>query len=373
METCDVLIVGAGPAGATCARELDRAGYSVIILDKQEFPRDKVCAGWVTPAVMESLGIKPEDYAHNNTLQAITAFRTSRIGDHDVYTSYDDVVSYGIRRREFDEYLLRRSGAKLILGEKLASIQKDGDDWIVNEKIRTPLIIGAGGHYCPVARYMGAKLGASELPVAAQEIEFPMTKEQISECPVDAETPELFFTPDLKGYGWIFRKGDYLNIGLGRQDNHKLAAHVDDFVKILQEQGRIPNDLPTRFSGHAYLLYPDAPRKVIADNMLLIGDAAGLAYPQSGEGIRPAIESGLLAAQVILNANRDYSSQQLASYEKELINRFGRRGRGILSKLVPESLKCILAGVLLKMPWFARHVVVQRWFLHNQQAPLLLS
>lgn len=365
METCDVLIIGGGPAGSTCARELTRAGYNVTILDKQTFPRDKVCAGWVTPAVMQSLNVDLDDYAQNNTLQPITAFRTSRIGDNDIYTRYGDVVSYGIRRREFDDYLLRRSGANLRLGEKLQSIEEDNGEWIINGEIRTPLVVGAGGHYCPVARYMGAKLGASELPVAAQEIEFALSPEQLNECPVDAETPELFFTPDLKGYGWIFRKGDYLNIGLGRQDNRKLSSHVEDFVKQLQKQGRVPADLPEKFNGHAYLLYPDAPRKIVADRMFLIGDAAGLAYPQSGEGIRPAIESGMLAAQTIINANRNYSEQELGKYAQQLDERFGKRGRGLASKLMPESMKCTLAGLLLRMPWFARHIVIDRWFLHN--------
>lgn len=372
METCDVLIIGGGPAGSSCARELVRAGYKTTILDKQAFPRDKVCAGWVTPAVMESLGINPDEYARNNTLQPITAFKTSRIGDNEIHTRYENIISYGIRRREFDDYLLHRCGAHLRLGEKLESIEEKENGWLVNGEISTPLIIGAGGHYCPVARYMGAKLGASELPVAAQEIEFAMTAEQLRDCPVDAQTPELFFTPDLKGYGWIFRKGDYLNIGLGRQDNQKLASHVDDFVKQLQSQGRVPKDIPERFGGHAYLLYPDAPRKIIADRMFLIGDAAGLAYPQSGEGIRPAIESGLLAAKTIINANSDYSQQQLAGYVNELDQRFGKRGRSLLSKLIPEPIKCLVAGTLLRIPWFARHIVIDRWFLHNQQAPLLL-
>lgn len=370
METCDVLIVGGGPAGSTCARELGRAGLDVIILDKSQFPRDKVCAGWVTPAVMETLGIDVDDYARQHTLQAISAFRTSRIGNPAIHTRYPNTVSYGIRRCEFDDYLLRRCGARLRLNEKLASIERQGDHWLVNGTLRTPLIIGAGGHYCPVARYMGAKLGASELPVAAQEIEFVLNAEQQRQCPVEADTPELFFTPDLKGYGWIFRKGNYLNIGLGRQDNNKLTSHVEAFVKWLQENGRIPRELP-KFSGHAYLLYPDAPRKLISDGMLLIGDAAGLAYPQSGEGIRPAVESGLLAAETVIQANRDYSAQNLYHYEAALMQRFGKRDRGLLGRLIPESLKQLLAGLLMSMPWFARHVVIDRWFLHSQQPPLL--
>jgi geranylgeranyl reductase family protein len=370
METCDVLIVGGGPAGSTCARELKRAGLNVIILDKAQFPRDKVCAGWVTPAVMESLGIDPEEYGRDHTLQPISAFRTSRIGDAPILTRFDEVISYGIRRCEFDEYLLRRCGAQLHLGEKLTSIEKQDTGWLINGTIQTPLVIGAGGHYCPVARYMGAKLGAAELPVAAQEVEFVLNDAQLGECPVEADTPELFFTPDLKGYGWIFRKGNYLNIGLGRQDNNKLAGHVEEFVKQLQAAGRIPDDLP-KFSGHAYLLYPDAPRRVVADNMLLIGDAAGLAYPQSGEGIRPAIESGMLAANTIIGANHNYRLAQLQVYERALAERFGKRGRGFLGQYIPDALKQQLAGLLMRMPWFARHVVIDRWFLHSQQAPLL--
>ncbi|MGD8515151.1 MAG: NAD(P)/FAD-dependent oxidoreductase [Granulosicoccaceae bacterium] len=370
METCDVLIVGGGPAGSTCARELQRAGLDVIVLDKAQFPRDKICAGWVTPAVMESLGIDPDEYGRNHTLQPISAFRTSRLGDDPILTRFDHVISYGIRRCEFDDYLLRRCGARLRLGEKLSSIEKQGAHWIINGNIKTPLVIGAGGHYCPVARFMGAKLGAAELPVAAQEIEFVLNDDQLRHCPVEADTPELFFTRDLKGYGWIFRKGNYLNIGLGRQDNNKLAGHVDDFVTQLQQAGRIPADLP-KFSGHAYLLYPDAPRKVLMDNMLLIGDAAGLAYPQSGEGIRPAIESALLAANTIISADHDYSAARLQAYERALAERFGKRGRGLLGQLVPHALKQQLAGLLMRMPWFARHVIIDRWFLHSQQAPLL--
>ena len=83
-------------------------------------------------------------------------------------------------------------------------------------------VVGAGGHFCPVARATGAK-GSGETAVAAQEIEFEMSPQQKAVCRVDGERPELYFTPDLKGYGWVFRKGDYLNIGLGREDKHRLS------------------------------------------------------------------------------------------------------------------------------------------------------
>ncbi|NNG13960.1 MAG: NAD(P)/FAD-dependent oxidoreductase, partial [Gammaproteobacteria bacterium] len=125
METSDVIIVGGGPAGSTCARQLRQQGFDVLILDKSQFPRNKVCAGWVTPEVMQSLDINLDDYARSRVLQPIRSFRTSRIGSPDVYTQYDDVVSYGIRRSEFDHYLLERSGVDCRMNEPVKSIVRD--------------------------------------------------------------------------------------------------------------------------------------------------------------------------------------------------------------------------------------------------------
>ena len=372
MRQVDVLIVGGGPAGSTLAWSLRDSGLAVTILDKQTFPRDKVCAGWVTPAVMEELQINLDDYAKGRTLQPISGFRVSQLGKKEVETHYHDKpISYGIRRCEFDDYLLQRSGAELVLGQAFKSMVWQGDSWLVNDNIQARLVVGAGGHFCPVARAVGAKLGRQEQVVAAQEIEFRMTAAQLRECQIDAQVPELFFTPDLIGYGWVFRKGDYLNIGLGREDNHKLSDHVQNFCQFLKQQGKIPADTPDKFHGHAYLLYPHAIREVVKDGVLLIGDAAGLAYPQSGEGIRPAVESALLAAQVIRTCDGDFQQTRLQPYYVKLVARFGERQpkAGLLERL-PLGVKQALAGQLMQTRWFTRHIVMDRWFLHSQQAPL---
>ena len=183
-------------------------------------------------------------------------------------------------------------------------------------------MIGAGGHFCPVVRFLGANLGKGERAISAQEIEFEMTDEQARHCGVEHDRPELFFCDDLKGYGWCFRKGNFLNVGLGREGNHRLVEHVHAFSRWLQAEGKVPADAPARFKGHAYLLYSHAKRPVVGDGVLIIGDAAGLAYPESGEGIRPAIESGLMAAQIIANARGDYSKQRLSEYETQLAARW---------------------------------------------------
>jgi menaquinone-9 beta-reductase len=368
MDSCDVLIVGGGPAGSSCARQLKLEGKDVIVMDKAIFPRDKVCAGWITPAVVDALHLDTEEYRLKNVFQPISSFRTGMINGNDVETRYEDTVSYGIRRYELDDYLLRRSGARLELGHPLKSLEREGTQWIVNDAISTPLVIGAGGHFCPVARYMGAQLGAGEPVIAAKEIEFKMNANQFFDCKVRGDMPELYFCKDLKGYGWCFNKGRYLNIGLGREDNHGLSEQLNEFCDFLKQRGRIPQDTPENFHGHAYLVHGHSVRKQIADGLLLIGDAAGLAYPQSGEGILPAVESGLMAATTIVEAEGDYSKARLQPYSRRLNERFGAVANA--GSIVPQFLRNIIAGTLLESKWFTRHVVLDRWFLHSKQSPL---
>ncbi len=367
MKHCDVLVVGGGPAGSACAWRLGRAGLDVIVLDKARFPRDKVCAGWITPAVIETLQLDAVAYRSDRVLQPITGFRVGQIGGEVVEARYEEPVSYGILRREFDDYLLARSGARLELGQSLTALERDGDAWIANGRVRASVVVGAGGHFCPVSRQLGNVVGRGESVVAAQEVEFAL--EGPGDCAVAPETPELYFCDDLKGYAWCFRKGRYLNVGLGREDSHGLAEHVEHFIAFLRREGRLSAALPARPKGHAYLLYGHAPRTIVGEGVVLVGDAAGLAYPQSGEGIRPAIESGIMAAEVIAMSS-DYSGASLALYEERLTERFGRRQAPEPGPLLPESLRKRLARYLLTNRWFARHVVMDRWFLHRGQPVL---
>jgi geranylgeranyl reductase family protein len=368
-ERCDVLVVGGGPAGSSCAWKLVQAGLDVLVLDKQVFPRDKVCAGWVTPPVMQALNLDLDDYRRRCVLQPISAFRTGLIDGSVIQTEYDRTVSYGIRRCEFDHYLLRHSGARVAPGEPLESIERLNGGWRVNRRIETPLLIGAGGHFCPVARHLGADLGGAERVVAAKEIEFEMSAAQRRSCRVEGQRPELYFCRDLVGYGWVFRKGDFLNIGLGREDNHRLTEQVEDFLAFLKRERRVPEDVAGRFKGHAYLLQGHGVRKRIDDGVLLVGDAAGLASPQSGEGIRPAVESGLLAARTIVEADGDYHADRLTPYGRRLAARFGAYGGGG-SGGPTRALRSFVGRRLLGNAWFTRRVLLDGWFLHRGDPPL---
>jgi geranylgeranyl reductase family protein len=362
VRRCDVLIVGGGPAGSSCAGALRAAGLDVIVLDRAQFPRDKVCAGWITPAVLRALRLDPAEYeATGLVIQAFHGFRTGVIDGREIETRYDAVVSYAIRRCEFDQFLLRRSGARVMEGTALRTLARVRDRWIANDDIEAPLVIGAGGHFCPVARQFRGAHRPGGL-VVAQEAEIALPDPE--RCTVDPDVPALYFCRDLDGYGWCVRKGSYLNVGLGRRDARNFAAHARAFTEWLEETGRAPA-AATRaaWRGHAYLLIGSTTALPVGDGLLLIGDAAGLAYRESGEGIRPAVESGLLAADAVVAANGRHRQDDLMPYADRL--RAQQPAAGVASWL-PRALVPPIGRMLLSSRTFTRKVVIDRWFLRSE-------
>jgi geranylgeranyl reductase family protein len=356
---CDALIVGGGPAGSTCARFLTRAGWDVLVIDRARFPRDKVCAGWVTPGVFRLLELDPAEYRTTGlTIQTITGFRTSLIGDRPVETRYAVAVSYAIRRCEFDDFLLRRSGARVLDGTPLTSLERRGDRWVANGDIGARVVVGTGGHFCPVARQLRGGADSAR-PVVAKEAEFPLEPGGSS---ADGELPELFFCHDLEGYGWCVRKGEYLNIGLGRRDHGDLNPHIQAFMRFLEARGLAHRAPHVRWHGHAYLASGTGPRPLVDDGVLVAGDAAGLAYPESGEGIKPAVDSGRLAAEILIAANGHVERAGLLPYATELRRRYPEvRG-------TPRPVAALVKALgrrLLRSPVFTRRVLIDRWFLRE--------
>jgi geranylgeranyl reductase family protein len=356
---CDALVVGGGPAGSTCARDLRNAGWHVIVADRARFPRDKLCAGWLTPRVFELLELEPSEYqATGLTLQAIKGFRTGVLGRRLVETRYPAVVSYAVRRCEFDDFLLRRAGVQVMDGQPIRTFRRKGDAWIVNDAIEAPVVIGAGGHFCPVAAHLRGAADRDR-PVIAKEAEF-----RLKTAPAQgrSDTPDLFFCHDLEGYGWCVRKGEFLNVGIGRRESRDFATHVKDFVAFLERRYGLPADAEISWRGHAYFARGVGPRPLIGPGMLVTGDAAGLAYPESGEGICPAIESARIASRTLTATRGRYSTEELQPYAKAI------RALHPPSSPTPKVLRGAVAALgrmLLGSPTFTRRVVLDRWFLRT--------
>ena len=361
MQSCDALIVGGGPAGSTCARALRLEGWNVVVLDRARFPRDKVCGGWVTPGVFRALDLEPGEYrATGLVLQEITGFRTSVIGQPAVETTYASVVSYAIRRCEFDNFLLRRAQVCVLDNRPLTAIRRERDRWIVNDDIESPVVIGAGGHFCPVARRLQGERDQLD-PVIAKEAEFLLDGDDSS---IDQQMPELFFCRDLEGYAWCVRKGDYLNVGIGRRAHEGFTEHLRDFDTFLNVTGRVSRSSAIRWRGHAYHARGAGVRPLVADGVLVVGDAAGLAYPESGEGIRPAVESGLLAARTLIAADGRVTRDALQPYGTAMLA--AHSPSAPTPKPLAPMVKA-LGRTLLRSRAFTRHVMLDRWFLRSAQ------
>lgn len=299
MRDVETIIVGAGPAGSSCAWKLRQAGREVLILDRERFPRVKLCAGWVTEGVFESLDFTPEDYPH--------PILKLRFKFH--YKAWPLTIrlpfaySYSIRRVEFDQWLLERSGAEFAQ-HRVRRIERDGEGrYVIDKEYRCTHLVGAGGTACPVrSRFFPSAVRKDHL-VATLEKEF-LYPGRDDFCHV------FLFKNGLRGYSWYVPKGDgYVNIGLGglssffRQEgqnlHHHFRAFLDDLVRLRLLDAETAGAL--RETGHPYYMSAMEPvDPTSTDHCYLIGDAAGFASRDLGEGIVPAIDSGLLAAGEIL-------------------------------------------------------------------------
>jgi flavin-dependent dehydrogenase len=293
MRTCDVVIVGGGPAGSSAAWKLRQAGVDVLVLDKESFPRLKLCAGWITPEVLRDLEMDPASYPHR--------FLTfERLHVHIKGLGFRvPSVQHSIRRFEFDSWLLQRSGAPVVQ-HTVRDIRAEAGGYVIDDAFRCKYLIGAGGTRCPVYRTL-----LRELNPRSSELQTVTLEHEIEYDWKDPTCHLWFFEKGLPGYSWyVPKQNGWLNVGIGGMADRMKASgsdikeHWSRFVATLGHT--LAPGAQYEPTGYSYYLRGRV-EVVRRDNAFITGDAAGLATRDMAEGIGPAIRSGLRAADSILN------------------------------------------------------------------------
>jgi len=306
MKETEVIIVGGGPGGTACAWKLHQQQVDFLLLDKAVFPRAKVCAGWITPQVLRDLEMDAAEYPHSFT--QFNRFQVSIKGAGFKLPTRQ----YAIRRVEFDHWLLQRSKC-ICVNHTVKTIVLENDRYLIDGEFSAKYIVGAGGTHCPVHRtfFQNDREGRKGSLIVAQEEEFAYDYSDERCC-------LWFFQDGLPGYAWYVPKANgFVNVGLGgsagvlKGRNDTLKQHWTRLVEKLDAMGLVRGH-EYKPVGHSYYLRGRSP--VLRNgNAFIVGDAAGLATLDMGEGIGPAIQSGIRAAEAILSG-REYSVASLGRY-----------------------------------------------------------
>jgi geranylgeranyl reductase family protein len=332
-STYDAIVVGAGPAGSTSARNLARAGARVLLLDKATFPRDKPCGGGITFRADDASDIDLSPVTEREIYGVRISVKLGRRFDR----TSTNLLARMTQRRELDQYLVEqaaRAGADFRDGTSVATIEIDDRVARVRsicDVYESRVLIGADGVNGVTSRALGLE-PRSEVAVAYE-----------ANVPADSALMEQWahlIALDLGGipggYGWVFPKGDHLNVGVGGWKS--VGPTLRDRLSALCAYYGFDE---SRLFGHRGYQLPlrrdDAP--VVRGPAMLAGDAACLVDPLSGEGIWAAFVSGRIAAE---------EARRYLAGDVESLEGYGRALRNVMNEEILTSRR--LQAVFQRLP-----------------------
>jgi len=339
----DVVIVGAGPSGATASLFLAKMGIAHTLLDAAVFPRDKVCGDGLDlkvlrvlrhldPEIVEREIIENQNFTPNYGTRFFT--QNGRATD---FIHREKPLFWTAKRLHFDDFLVQKIDPRFAdfrQGTSVEKIERDGSEWRVfarsGEKeieIRTPLLLGADGDHSAVLHHLGQRK-IDRRHYAASLRQYWRGVEGIHPL----NLIEIYFPPGLPmSYFYIFplQNGE-ANVGYGMvsqvvaQGGHKLR---EEFARLIQRDPimspRFRNAAPLEESVGWGIPLASRRRRAFGDGYLLLGDAASLVCPTSGEGIGTGMMSGYIAAHFVQNAlkNKRFDADQFKNYDREIYRR----------------------------------------------------
>ena len=301
VERFDAIVVGAGPAGSTAALRLARGGASVLLLDRERFPRDKPCGGGLTERAVKQLPLSVEPVVEEVVDRFELGFRYGRR----FVRGGERPLVLMTQRRRLDAHLAEEAaaaGADFRDGSRATAVEDDGTVRFDGTVARADVVIGADGVNGLCARALG--FGDRRHGVALEgNVSFAHAHEERWR---GRAVVELGTVPG--GYAWVFPKGDHVNVGVGgwRSEGPRLRQHL---AAACAGYG-LPHEQLESVRGYRLPMRRDGESPV-RGRVLLVGDAAGLVDPLSGDGICEALLSSRLAVEAVL-------ASDLAGYGERL-------------------------------------------------------
>jgi digeranylgeranylglycerophospholipid reductase len=309
----DVIVIGAGPAGAVTARIVSSAGFRVLLLEKNETSRSP-CAGYIG----NSINLEPldDDITQSGIMKMRVYFPDMKFHDF-------QLNGFVVDRHFFDMELVRRSkasGAEVRWGSPVSEIIS-GDVKFRDVKASGKIIVGADGVFSKTASFMGME--KQRFAVCAQY--------HLREIHPLSQTCEIFFNAEYApgGYIWIYPTGkDSAKVGVGLTGFNP-RIYLDKFIESSDVSGRLKGTKTEYITGA--LPIGGLRERLVSGNILLVGDSAGMADPITGAGIHNAILAGEVAGKTIIEA--------LEKDDLELLSNYGTRIRRLLGKPIGRALE----------------------------------